>query len=255
MPMCVYNRWYHQAVSREYKDLMPRAKLQTWLYRLFLKTALPVDKHNITDWTLIYSPLNLTYFFRLCAHLHSIGYPGHWLGEVISNLLSGTITTTARPPRSEPLEPREIDAPQKPLAQSVAPFTAELSTLAAMWQRLLPFGILSRHIAPVETLKKYSITFAKVSQEVDAYPLFVLVFHKGDTVPVSHASSMRSLLLGDENGSKEHDHKEFRERRVSVVSTWTWDRASRTATAWLREDEMLRMRRELEGCWAIVRIR
>ena len=225
-------------------DLMPRAKLQTWLYRLFLKTALPVDKHNITDWTLIYSPLNLTYFFRLCAHLHSIGYPGHWLGEVISNLLSGTITTTARPPRSEPLEPREIDAPQKPLAQSVAPFTAELSTLAAMWQRLLPFGILSRHIAPVETLKKYSITFAKVSQEVDAYPLFVLVFHKGDTVPVSHASSMRSLLLGDENGSKEHDHKEFRERRVSVVSTWTWDRASRTATAWLREDEMLRMRRE-----------
>jgi hypothetical protein len=244
VPMCAYNRWYHQAASREYKDLMPRAKLQTWLYRLFLKTALPVEKHNIMDWTLIYSPLNLTYFFRLCAHLHSIGYPAHWLREVISNLLSGTITTTARPPRSEPLEPNEIDAPRKPLAQSVAPFTAELSTLAAMWQRLLPFGILSRHIAPVEAVKKYSITFAKVSQEVDAYPLFILVFHKGGTVPVDHVSNMRSLLFGDENGSKEHDHKEFRENRVSVVSTWTWDRASRTATFWLRGDEMLRMRQE-----------
>lgn len=51
--MCAYNQWYHRNVSRGYKDLMPRAKLQTWLYRLFLKTALPVDKHMITDWELI----------------------------------------------------------------------------------------------------------------------------------------------------------------------------------------------------------
>jgi hypothetical protein len=64
-----YLRWYHRTVSREYKDLMPRANLQTWLYRLFLKTTLPVEKHPAA----IYSPLNLTYFFRLCAHLHSIG--------------------------------------------------------------------------------------------------------------------------------------------------------------------------------------
>lgn len=223
---------------------MPKAKLQTWLYRLFLKTALPVEKHMITDWELIYSPLNLTYFFRLCAHLHSIGYPAHWLSEVISNLLSGTITTTARPPRSEPLELREIDVAQKPLAQSTAPFTAELSTLAAMWQLLLPFRMLSRHITPVETLRKYTITFGKVSQEVDAYPLFILVFHQGTTVPSSHTSNMRSILLSDEDGSTEHDHKEFREQRVNVLSTWTWTRASQTATFWLREDEMRRMKDE-----------
>lgn len=244
MPMCAYNRWYHQAVSREYKNLMPKAKLQTWLYRLFLKTALPVDKYMITDWELIYSPLNLTYFFRLCAHLHSIGYPAHWLSEVVSNLLSGTITTTARPPRSEPLEPREIDAARKPLAQSVAPFTAELSTLAAMWQLLLPFGMLSRHIAPVESLRKYTIAFAKVSQEVDAYPLFILVFHKGTAIPVSHELNMRGILLSDEDGSEEHDHREFRERRVNILSTWTWHRDSRTAMFWLREDEMRRMKEE-----------
>jgi hypothetical protein len=242
--MCAYNRWYHQAVSREYKTLMPKAKLQIWLYRLFLKTALPVDKYMITDWELIYSPLNLTYFFRLCAHLHSIGYPAHWLSEVVSNLLSGTITTTARPPRSEPLEPREIDAARKPLAQSVAPFTAELSTLAAMWQLLLPFGMLSRHIAPVESLRKYTIAFAKVSQEVDAYPLFILVFHKGTAIPVSHELNMRGILLSDEDGSEEHDHREFRERRVNILSTWTWHRDSRTAMFWLREDEMRRMKEE-----------
>ena len=123
--MCVYNRWYHQAVSREYKNLMPKAKLQTWLYRLFLKTALPVDKYMITDWELIYSPLNLTYFFRLCAHLHSIGYPAHWLSEVVSNLLSGTITTTARhhapspwnPARSMPRE-NHWPSPSRPSQQN-----------------------------------------------------------------------------------------------------------------------------------------
>lgn len=244
MPMCPYNQWYHRTVSREYKDLVPRAKLQTWLYRLFFKTALPAEKRMILDNELIYSPLNLTYFFRLCGHLHSIGYPAHWLSEVISSILSGTVTTTARPPRSEPLRPQEIDAMQKPLTQSVAPFTAELSTLAAMWQPLLPFGMLSRNIAPVETLRKYTITFAKVSQEVNAYPLFILNFHKGTTVPSSNINNLRSILLSDELGSNDHDHKQFREQRINILSTWTWHQASRTATFWLREDEMQRMKDE-----------
>jgi hypothetical protein len=71
MPMCTYNKWYHRKVSREYKDLMPRGSLQTWLYRLFFKIALPLER-RVPDDQLIFSPLNLSYFFRLCTHLHSI---------------------------------------------------------------------------------------------------------------------------------------------------------------------------------------
>jgi hypothetical protein len=248
MPMCTYNQWHHREISREYKNLMPRAKLQAWLYRLFFKIALPLERH-IPDDQHIFSPLNLIYFFHLCTHLHAIGYPAHWLSEVTSSLLSRTVTTSARPPRSEPLSPREIDATRKPMTQSVAPFKAELSTHAAMWQPLLPFSILSRDIAPVETLQKYSMTFAQVSRQNPSYPAFVLVFHKGALPSSMDMPNLRSALLSDERGSDEYANKTFREERASIVSTWTWRQASRTATFWLRGDEMRRMREQ--GGWLV----
>jgi hypothetical protein len=252
-PVGPYNQWYHLNVSSEYKDLMPRADLQTWLYRLFFKAILPFGERIITSRAPIHSPLNLTYLFRLCAHLHSIGYPAHWLSEVISNLLSGTVTTTARPPRTEPLKPSEIDATRKPMTQSVAPFTAELSTLVAMWQLLLTFCILSSYIAPVQTLKRYTLTFKKVSQEGINRPHFILVFYKD--APPSHSIhdvNIRSVLLSDEHGINEHGLEQFRDQRVNIFSTWAWHEESRTATFWLRGDEMQRMK---DGGWKVCMFR
>jgi hypothetical protein len=144
------------------------------------------------------------------------------------------------------MKPQEIDAPQKALAQSVAPFKAELSTLAATWQLLLPFGILSRHIAPVEALQKYTITFAKVGS-LKGNPLMhhlILVFHRGAIPSSSDSPGLRSILLSDEHGSKAQDHKDFREKRVNVLSTWMWDQNPGTATFWLSMDEMQRMKDE-----------
>jgi hypothetical protein len=240
MPMCAYHQWFHRKVSREYKDLMPRANLHAWLYRLFFKIAMPLER-RIPDDQLIFSPLNLTYFFRLCTHLHSIGYPAHWLSEVISSLLSGTVTTTARPPRCDPLTPQEIDTTRKPMTQSTTPFKAELSTHAAMWQLLLPFGILSSEIAPVHTIRKYTIKFAKVSRENPSYPVLILFFHKFD-LPTNKTWRLCSILLSDEWGSK--DCEQFREHEIKVLSTWTYQEESRTATFWLRGDEMQRMKTE-----------
>lgn len=241
MPMCVYNRWHHLDVSRKYADLVPRTKLEDWLFRLFFKVAIPPTRRMIVDNELIYSPLNLSFFFRLCTHLHSIGYPAHWLSDVLSTILSGSITTSARPPRSEPLKPREIDTARKAMTQSVAPFKSEFSTLAAMWQLILPFGILSNNIAPIGSIKQYSASFKNISKEVIAYPNFVLVFYKGH-LPPKAMYDLRSTLLSDEKGNE--DYKLFREKRINIVSTWSWHRRSRTATFWLREDVVQKMRKE-----------
>ncbi|KAK5129040.1 hypothetical protein LTR85_000373 [Meristemomyces frigidus] len=108
MPMCSYNRWHHQDVSTDPANLMSRGMLETWLYRIFLKIAIPKDKRQIESQVLIYSPLNLTVFFRLCWHLHNVGYPAHWMSGVLTEVLSGKIATRARPPRSEPLSIREV---------------------------------------------------------------------------------------------------------------------------------------------------
>ena len=115
---------------------MPREKLETWLYRLFLKLAIPAHRES-QSFVLIYSPLNLTVFYRLLLHLSSVGYPAHWLSGVLDDLINGRINTTARPPRSDPMKIKETRARMPSLSQSVQPFVAELSTLASIWQSAL----------------------------------------------------------------------------------------------------------------------
>jgi glutathione synthase/RimK-type ligase-like ATP-grasp enzyme len=85
------------------------------------------------------------------------------------------------------------------------------------------------------------MAFLRVAQENPGYPAFILVFHKTD-LPSSRTWSLRTALLSDELGSK--DEKQFREQQVNVLSTWTYHHESRSATFWLREDEMQRMKDE-----------
>ena len=227
---------------------MPREKLETWLYRLFLKLAIPAHRES-QSFVLIYSPLNLTVFYRLLLHLSSVGYPAHWLSGVLDDLLNGRINTTARPPRSDPMKIKETRARMPSLSQSVKPFVAELSTLASIWQSALPFGVLSTQIPRSQEIRKYRINFTGVSKEVDNIPVFVLAFFQVLMFPTQ--PSFRTLLLDDEEGQKDPKISKLREEGLHVVTTWEWSRSDKTATFWMRRDVMEEMRR-LPESWGVM---
>jgi len=42
-----YHRWHHLPENSALTDLMARDRLENWLYRLFLKIAMPVHKTEI----------------------------------------------------------------------------------------------------------------------------------------------------------------------------------------------------------------
>lgn len=208
------------------------------MYRLFLKLALPKDR-PARDFVLIYSPLNLTAFIRLCSHLHGMGYPAHWIGGVLSSILSGSITTKARPPRSEPLKIREVrdETSNAVLEQCTAPFRAEMSTLVSLWQQAgaLPFGFLSPDIADVGLVHKYSVTFDEVPDIVAETPSFVLLLFDAGLLP-PRIESLRPYLLSDEKADKSPRAQAVRERGLHILSVWDWHRSSKTASFWLRKD-------------------
>jgi len=230
---------------------MTREKLETWLYRLFLKLTIPAHKQAIQSWVLIYSPLNLTIFYRLLFHLSNVGYPAHWLSGVLDNLLKGRIITTARPPRSEPLKIKETKTSMPGLSQSVQPFVAELSTLASIWQSALPFGVLSTEIPRTQDIRKYRINFTGVSGYVDNTAVFVLAFHQALMLPSQR--SFRTLLLDDEEGQKSPQISTLRKEGLHIVTTWEWSRSSKTATFWLRRDVMEEMQRG--SSWRVMMLR
>jgi len=219
LPMTSYSEWHQLHTPQPFGELLSRPKLETWLYRVFLKIAIPCPR-DIVDFTMIYSPLNLTTFFRIIEHLHTIsGYPAHWLSHVVSSILSGKIHTSARSPRSDPLTVKEVKTVFPALTQSTAPFAAQMSTLAAIWSGFLPFTILSPDIPPASTIRKYKVHFKDVMPcyGSSVLPVFILAFLDGR---IMMPNDIRTYLLDDETVRHTASAKEKRARGLRIVDTW-----------------------------------
>jgi hypothetical protein len=242
MPACGYNIWEHQTCSKALTDLMPRDRLETWLHRLFLKIAIPKDKQAVIDTVLIYSPLNLTAFLRLLVHLYEASYPAHWLSHFWTEILSGTPTSSARPPRTELLALKESKSNLSVKEQSLVPVRAQLTTLTALWRPVLPFGIASPHIPKIETIHKYTVKFQDISDHAANVPTFILAFCDLELLPLG-ARSIRKYVLSDELADKFSEARRLHKKGLHIISAWDYDRPSKTATFWLRHNVMDAMKR------------
>lgn len=223
--------------SVPFKELVPRAELERWLYAHFFKLALPV-KRDLRAWSLIYAPLNLTMFFRILSHLHEMGYPAHWLSTVLHNIVSNTVTTTARPPRTSPLEIAEVKAKNPARKISTAPFVPELSTLATLWQHLLPFGIVSPALPPISSIHRYQIVFESVHKTAASTQTLMLLFlnisfmKEGSGQPIP----LRPFLVDDETGHQSADVVKWREKGLIAVTTLKWSPGEKRAEFWMRDE-------------------
>lgn len=239
-----YVKWRHHPTSTSsFSNLLPRRRFETWLYRLFLKMTIPIGR-KMRDFALIYSPLNLTAFLRLCGHLHRVGYPAHWISGVLDELVSGTIRTTARPPRTDPLEIEEAEGTMPMMKQSTKPFVSELTTLLSLWQLALPFGVVSKNVPEASKVHKYELDFPKCDDFMGETPSFLLVLFHLKILPEEASGNLRPILLSDEVADSSPWASEARETGIHVISTWTWKRSTKTATFWLREDIFSQLRGE-----------
>lgn len=242
-----YTSWYRSGtVNQPLEKLMPQTQLETWLYRFFLKTAIPYPR-NPGTMALIYSPLNLTAVFRICELLYDAGYPAHWLNGVLSSIISASINTTARPPRSEPLKIREVNTIMSEKAHSTAQFTAEMSTLAAIWSTFCSFPILSDQVPPVNAIRQYRVRFEyPFPTRITIGPTFVIVFI--DMTRIADVRFMHTWLLDDELARRDEWAYRGRTGAMHVLTTWHYDRRHQMARFWLRQDVMETMKK---GMWAV----
>lgn len=244
-PLTNYVHWYHDPLPQSSTSLMQRHQLETWLFRLFFKIVIPKDR-TPRNFSLIYSPLNLTTFFRVCAHLHAVGYPAHWMNGILDEIYSGKVTTKARPPRSEPLLIKEVRADRQALAQSTKPFVAEMATLGSLWQHALPFGVTSR-VTPIDQIHEYTIKFDDVNDAFTETPVFVLCLFSARFL-TPDIQSIRPFVLDDEEADKSDKAGRIREN-LHIITTWNWSWEEKTGTFWMKKEIMDDVRRNPD--WAI----
>lgn len=240
-------RWIRTSTEPlEWHSMMPRHELEQWVYAHFLKLCLPAPRPE-SGLKLVYSPLNLSFVFRLVAHLHRRGYPAHWLSGILSALSTGKITTRARAPHSmvtdaEALEVRRVN-PRREM--SIGPFVAEFRTLLAVWRRLLPFGTLvaDENVMPsLKAIDEYKMSFTRCDglyklRGTTSYVGFLLVFWQKNLLSAPLQRDLRRVLLDDEDSACPHselysapDSSGF---PIHVLSAWRWKSDDSSATFWL----------------------
>jgi hypothetical protein len=126
---------------------------------------------------------------------------------------------TARYPKTMPLSIREVRSENPSRKISTAPYILEMSTLAAIYQRVLPFPILNPHIPHVTSITQYSIHLPLVFRPDDRWPNFILVLsRRGHSLP----NDLRALLVDDETSNSAR-------RDVYVLTSFEWDDRAKTA--------------------------
>jgi hypothetical protein len=222
-------------------ELNERADVEHWLHTMLFKIALPVCRDEFM--AQVYSPLTFATFFRLLVRLYELGYPAHWLSDVVSSILNNQLHTTARFPRTSPLTIAESKQKNTRIHVDIAPFLLELSNLAAMWLAELPFGIANPLRIPcLSNIKQYKVRFTEITglekEDRQSARALTLLFARLDAreAAMNQATrvpdfTFRKALMSDDQGY--HDAAFVTVRQKSfVIATWTWDRDTRTASFW-----------------------
>ena len=165
LPTVYYLMWARETPDRlSFDGLLSRSYLENWVYSLFLKLYIPLPRAPGINFSMIYTPMNMTVFYRLLTRLYEIGYPAHWLSGIVTSIVTMKVMTNARAPRSSPLSLKEpkLGGPVRPL--DTEPFVPEMSTLAAIWRPVLPFGIMadSSMIPNSSDIYQYTIRFSNI---------------------------------------------------------------------------------------------
>ncbi|KAI1213605.1 uncharacterized protein F4807DRAFT_193787 [Annulohypoxylon truncatum] len=241
--MLFYHRWERcNSDTTPLERLMSKTDLSRWLHAHFLKICLPFRRPTTT---LVYAPLNMTMFMRLLTLMGELGYPGHWLSDIIKSLGSGEIKTAARAPRKFLLNPTIVDGVHPLRTMCVKPWNAEFTTLVTQWRDLFRFTtVMSGGILPPpEIIMEYSIKVPLVGADGLQQPHFMLVFWNqrkyGELM-----GDIYQLLLDDENGDTTSSARNIRSDGIHILSTFKCVSKEMMATFWLRSDVVNLMLKE-----------
>ncbi|KAA8911032.1 hypothetical protein FN846DRAFT_1019840 [Sphaerosporella brunnea] len=170
----------HHWILSTPKDLPKMKQFTTWLMYMFLKLALPPPRNAGPGGCAVEQPLTLNTFVRLCLSLVTIrGIPMNWVSDAVDEILTGKITTFARPPLAVPMA---LDAAhpfsgktKRPMTFYVEPLLPDLRALLVRYLPALGFR-LETPLPMMSSVSKYAIRFLVKEARYSMAKMLMLVF-------------------------------------------------------------------------------
>ncbi len=127
-------------LPRPLRELATRDDLTAWLTRVLFNTSLP--GRTKPPPCNIRLPHNLVAFFALILHVHRVGYPGHWLSDLLARVLSGRMVSDVVPYNAEYPIPVSCSSERvAPRPVRTDPWLIEFETIIATAYYAIPFPI------------------------------------------------------------------------------------------------------------------
>lgn len=150
-----------------------------------------------TEWTrVVLPPLNLRIYFRVVMHLHQLGYPSHWLSEILVTIIENKVVSSVRKFETCPLKPSELTKKHPLRKLSTTPYVPEMTTLTVLFQRILPFAVLTPLPLP-KTIHCFSIKIPIDRNKEDTSSN-----HSNDAILVFYRSSLMKSIDQDREFDK-----------------------------------------------------
>jgi hypothetical protein len=239
-----YMSWSNLSTRIDFDNLMDRPTLTVWIHALLLKIAIPAQR-RVPDILLVMSPFNLTVLFRVLLHLKEVGYPVHWLSEILTNIIMNPLETRASHIDFVPFtvtDAKQMLEKSRPSQKiSIKPFMADLTTLTSIWLPALSFGLFKGHelLPKPKDIRQYSINFDYVMFENGFEKTFVLVFMDANLLgPNGPLIPLRAVVCQQARDVRNgiSSPAALRENGLHVITTWDFDTEAKQATFWMRED-------------------
>lgn len=131
-----------QSLPRPLSELATREELIIWLTRVLFNTLIPCPSGMVPPAQQVRLPHNLVAFFGLIMHLHRVGYPGHWLSDLLVRILSGRMLSNIAPHDGRapiPITDRLKRVPERRVRTD--PWLVEFETILATSYYALPFSL------------------------------------------------------------------------------------------------------------------
>ncbi|KAJ3551566.1 hypothetical protein NM688_g4626 [Phlebia brevispora] len=129
-----------EPLPRPLSALASRQELTAWLTRVLFQILMPGK--TAPPPTRITLPNNVNAFIHLLIHLHSVGFPAHWLAGFLQNMLSGSMVSDIQSYQDFypiPLEERHRRVPSRKVR--LDPWLLDLENALAIVYDALPFAV------------------------------------------------------------------------------------------------------------------
>eukprot|EP01112_Ceratiomyxa_fruticulosa_P010107 TRINITY_DN2662_c0_g1_i6.p1 TRINITY_DN2662_c0_g1~~TRINITY_DN2662_c0_g1_i6.p1 ORF type:complete len:904 (-),score=189.72 TRINITY_DN2662_c0_g1_i6:46-2757(-) len=216
-------------VWRNYPTPLPQSMLVTndeivyWLTQIFFYIVLPKEEEDVYAAIRVDYPLNLVNFMELIRHLVKIGYPPHWFANFLSQLLSGSINTTVRPPP-------HLLTKNSLRTVSLQPFLNDLEFAVSLYLPILNFSIPFPKLPVYSSFQKYTIQLPPIMKNgMGKVPIMALLF--SPRYNESSFASIREEIVGGTS-------------RFVLISIWSLHGNKSRASFWMNSTRYEKMKQQ-----------